>query len=387
MAAEVPREQVVARAVVVGAGPAGLAVSACLRRAGVDHVLLEKERSVAATWRRHYDRLHLHTDRAHSALPFMPMPRDYPRYPSRAQVIEYLEAYARALSLAPRLGEEARSVRRRDGGWLVETARAIYVADAVVLATGYNADPVRPTWPGMETFDGAVLHSSEYRDGARFRGQDVLVVGFGNSGGEIAIDLVEHGARPAIAVRSAVNLLPRDLLGLPVLTWALALSRLPPAVADALAAPLLRLSLGDPRRLGLRKAAAGPLATIRARGRIPLIDVGTVKLIREGRVRVRPGVERFDGRTAVFEDGARDAYDAVVLATGFRPGIARLLPGVEGVLDHDGRPRASGRETAPGLYLCGFFVAPTGMLREIGREARRIAGDVARPAGAGARGT
>src|SRR6266540_5184966 len=99
------REHVAAEVVVVGAGPAGLAVGACLRRAGIDFVLLEKEQEVGATWRRHYDRLHLHTDRAHSSLPYLPLPRHHPRYPSRQQVVEYLDAYARAFSLVPRYGE------------------------------------------------------------------------------------------------------------------------------------------------------------------------------------------------------------------------------------------------------------------------------------------
>src|SRR6185295_10762981 len=81
-------------AVVIGAGPAGLAAAVCLKQAGIDALLLERAGSVGASWRQHYDRLHLHTDRAHSGLPGLPMPRDYPRYPARAQVVEYLEGYA-----------------------------------------------------------------------------------------------------------------------------------------------------------------------------------------------------------------------------------------------------------------------------------------------------
>ncbi len=362
---------------VVGSGPAGLAVAACLRRAGVDFVLLEKEAVLAPSWRRHYQRLHLHTDRSHSGLPYFPMPRTYPRYPSRLQVIEYLEAYAKAFSLAPRFGEEVVEARRQEGAWALKTAAARYRVRALVLATGYNATPVRPHWPGMEGYQGVVLHSSEYTSGERFRGQDVLVVGFGNSGGEIAIDLFEQGARPSIVVRGAVNLLPRELLGIPILTWAIALSKLPPKVADALAAPLLRMTFGDLSRLGLRKAPVGALTELNTRRHVPLIDVGTVALLRNKQLQLRPAIRAFTKDGVLFEDGAEAAYQAVVLATGYRHRLAQVLGDVDGVLDAAGQPRTSGRETSlPQLYLCGFYVAPTGMLREAGVEARRIAKDL-----------
>jgi indole-3-pyruvate monooxygenase len=359
--------------VVVGSGPAGLAVGACLRRAGLDFMLLEKEQALAPSWRRHYERLHLHTDRAHSGLPYFPMPKSFPRYPSREQVIEYLEAYAKAFSLAPRFGEDVLEARRGEGAWELKTQAARYRARALVLATGYNAAPVRPTWPGMEGYQGVVLHSSEYRTGEPFRGQDVLVVGFGNSGGEIAIDLFEKGARPSLVVRGTVDLLPRELLGLPILTWALALAQLPPRVADALSAPLLRMTFGNLSRLGLRKAPAGPLTELSTRGRVPLIDVGTVELIRKKSIHVRPGIAEFTRSGVRFEDGTEGSYQAVVLATGYHHQLGRVLHKLDGVVDGAGKAVTSGRETAlPDLYLCGFYVAPTGMLREAGLEARRI---------------
>jgi indole-3-pyruvate monooxygenase len=371
------RVEMTADVAVVGSGPAGLAVGACLRRAGTNFLMLEKEQEVAVAWRRHYDRLHLHTDRAHSSLPHLPLPRDYPRYPSRQQVIDYLEAYARSFSLTPRFGEEVVALRQHTGGWQLDAKTGSYHVRAVVVATGYSAEPVRPRWPGMEAYRGVIVHSSEYRSGARFSGQDVLVVGFGNSGGEIAIDLSEQGGRPTIAVRGAVNVLPRDLLGLPLLTWALALSPLPPKVADVLSAPLLRWKLGNISRLGLRKADEGPFSQVRKTGRIPLIDVGTLGLIRRQRIHVSPGIQSFSEGGVIFEDGVASSFDAVILATGFRGQLGRILAGVDGVIDTAGRPLQKGCLTAvPGLYLCGFHVAPTGMLREIAIEAKRIAAEL-----------
>jgi cation diffusion facilitator CzcD-associated flavoprotein CzcO len=105
-------------AIVIGAGPAGLACAATMRSAGLDVTVLEKEATVGAVWRRHYDRLHLHTDRNHSSLPGLPMPRDYPTYPSRAQVVDYLEAYGRHSNVRPVFNTEVSRVTR-DGSHLV----------------------------------------------------------------------------------------------------------------------------------------------------------------------------------------------------------------------------------------------------------------------------
>jgi indole-3-pyruvate monooxygenase len=204
-------------------------------------------------------------------------------------------------------------------------------------------------------------------------------VGFGNSGGEIAIDLFEHGARPSIVVRGPVTLLPRELLGIPILNWALALSALPPRVADALSAPLLRMTFGDLARLGLRKAPDGPLTELRTRRRVPLIDVGTVDLIRHKNLPVRPGIRELTPSGVIFDDGSEATYDAIVLATGYQHQLVRILSNVDGVIDAAGQAVTSGRETAiPDLYLCGFHVAPTGMLREAGIEARRIVAALSR---------
>lgn len=357
--------------VVIGAGPTGLSVSACLKRADVPHVLLEREASVAPAWRRHYDRLHLHTSRAFSSLPYRPMPRSFPRYPSRDQVVEYLEAYARTECVGPSLGVEVRYLERDEDGWVVETSEGTLRARAVVVATGANGEPKAPGWPGLESFPGPTLHSSDYRNGRELAGSDVLVVGFGNSGGEIALDLVEHGARPAVSVRSPVNVVPRDILGVPVLAIAIPLSRLPARLADLLVWPILKAYYPSYRRLGLRKAPSGPFRQIAEDGRIPLLDVGTIREIRRGRVEVLPDVRDVSGSCVRFADGASRDFDAIVFATGYRPCVPAGVPELpaadptgDGADDHVGG--------ASGLYFCGFYVSPTGMLREAGIEARRI---------------
>ncbi len=362
----------------IGAGPAGLAVGACLRQAGVPFAILEQQKEVGSAWRSHYDRLHLHTDKAHSELPFAPYPKDYPKYPSRLQFVRYLEAYAERFRLTPQFGQAVTSLTWSDGHWETQTQVARYRSTNVVVATGNTRDPKVPSWPGQESFPGLVLHSSRYRNGEPYRGQRVLIVGCGNSGGEIAIDLCDHGAHPSIAVRSPVNVIPRELFGLPILSVAVVASMLPVSMADALTAPVLRLMYGDLTELGFRKLPYGPLAQIKRDSQIPLIDIGAIDLVKAGRVCVREGVERFVGNEVRFRDGKQEPYDTVILATGYRPRVDDFLRGVDALLDEDGTPIRSGVEAARGLFFCGFHVPATGVLHGIAREAKRIAADISR---------
>jgi indole-3-pyruvate monooxygenase len=364
--------------IIVGAGPAGLAVGACLKQAGIPCLILEQSHEVGVAWHRHYDRLHLHTDKAHSTLPFMPFPRDYPRYPSRVQVIQYLEAYARAFQLEPQFGQQVVSVRPANGLWEVQTPDALYRTVNLVIATGYNREPYRPTWLGQTSFRGILLHSSQYRNGEPFKNQKVLVIGFGNSGGEIALDLWEHGAQVSLAVRSPVNVIPRELFGIPILAISILQSKLPPPLADALNTPLLRAVIGDLTPYGLRKLPHGPMTQIYREARTPLIDVGTIELIKRGQITVFPGIETFTAEGVTFADGTQRNFEAVILATGYRPRVNAFLEGASAVHDVDGTPVSSGRESPmSGLYFCGYYVPPTGMLREIALEAKRISAAIA----------
>jgi len=364
--------------IIVGAGPAGLAVGATLRRANVPFVLLERAQRVGASWHNHYERLHLHTPKRYSALPYRPFPRDYPTYPSRQQVWEYLEDYAREFDLRPEFGcEVERCVRRPDGVWEVTTSTGVFRGRHLVIASGWQREPNVPRWPGIDSFPGPLLHSRDYVNGEQFRGKRVLVVGFGNSGAEIALDLAERGARTTIAVRGKVNVIPRDLLGVPIIVFALLWRAAPTRLADAINAPTLRLALGNLKTLGLDQREDGPFTQIAESREIPVIDVGTLARIRAGEITVRKGVQSFDGAEVRFADGARQTFDAVVLATGFSAGLGRLLPDHASALDDQGSPRARGSAAAPGLYFCGYDPGRAGLLRQIGIEARQIGRNVA----------
>jgi cation diffusion facilitator CzcD-associated flavoprotein CzcO len=366
-------------AIIIGAGPAGLACAMTMRAARLNAAVLEKADSVGSAWRRHYDRLHLHTDRRHSGLPGMAMPESYPAYPSRAQMVDYLESYAGRFDVRPAFNTAVSNVTRDGVHWRAESGQGHVSAPVMVVATGIADAPYRPAWPGPESYRGSIVHSSDYRNPSSCSGKRVLVVGFGNSGGEIALDLANAGIDVALAVRGPVQILPRDLLGFPILSWAILYRRLPVRFVDTINAPVLRLAIGSIEKLGLQRAAKGPRQMVEEDGRVPLIDVGTLAKIRDGSIKIRSGIDRFTPDGVVFADAMEEKFDAVILATGFRPDLRRLIPDVGGVFDQRGMPRVTGQATAaPGLYFCGHITSPTGQLREIGIEAQRIADDAGR---------
>jgi len=229
----------------------------------------------------------------------------------------------------------------------------------------------------MDSFPGRLIHSSDYANPRPFSRCRVLVVGLGNSGGEIAMDLCDAGNAVSLSVRSPVNVVPRDLLGVPILTLAILQRSLPYKLVDALNAPILRLAIGDLEPFGLRRPAKGPMTQVAENGKIPLLDIGTIDRIRRGLITVRPGIARMSGADVHFDDGARAPFDVIIQATGYRPSLRSLLPDHQGVLDRSGAPIVCGRPTGhPGLFFCGHIAVATGQLREIGLEAERIAATI-----------
>lgn len=359
---------------VVGAGPAGLASAACLRREGLAHVVLERESHIGAAWRRHYDRLHLHTTKTYSALPMTPWPRSTPRYPSREQVVQYLEAYAAEHRIAPRLGVAVRSVKRNGDAFVVETSAGLMRPRFVVMATGYNDVPKLPALTGLNGFSGPVIHATAYKNAAPYQGRRTLVVGCGNSGAEIALDLAEQGVDVAMVVRGPVHVVPRDLFGRPTQHTNVLLSHLPLALRDAIATATIGLAVGDLSRWGFVRPAAGPNRMIEESGRIPMLDVGTIAMVKQGRIRVLPAVETIFPDRVRFDDGSVHPFDAIVCATGYTPGLANIIHGFDAIADARGRPDRFGEESGiAGLYFVGFRNPPTGALREIALEAPRVA--------------
>ncbi|MEU5438523.1 NAD(P)/FAD-dependent oxidoreductase [Streptomyces sp. NPDC020719] len=366
---------------VIGGGPGGLAVAAALRGRGVRAVVLERSDVLGSSWRRHYTRLHLHTTRRLSALPGLKMPRAFGRWVSRGDLVRYLEKYAEFHELETVTGVEVSRIERADGGWLLHaTGGRRLTGRAVVVATGYNHTPYLPEWPGADTYTGELLHAAHYRDPAPYAGKDVLVVGAGNTGAEIAVDLVEGGAgRVRLAVRTAPHILRRTTAGWPAQASGILVRRLPVPVVDRAADAVRRLSVPDLSEKGLPRPTSGLYARVRE-GAIPVQDVGLIAAVQSGRVEPVAALESFEGAKAVLADGTVLSPEVVVAATGYRRALEGLV-GHLGVLDGRGLPTVHGRRTAPdapGLHFTGFTNPISGMLRELGIDARKIAKAIAK---------
>jgi putative flavoprotein involved in K+ transport len=366
--------------IVVGAGPAGLAAAACLRSRGVGGAVLERGQGVGQSWRDRYERLHLHTPRVQSHLPGYPLPRRAGRWVARGDLVDYLEAYAAHHRIRPVFGVEVRRLDLHGDGWRLTTSDGERRARAVVIATGYNNVPHLPAWPGREDFAGTLLHAAAYRRPEPYLDAEVLVVGTGNTGAEIAAELAERGARRVLlAVRTPPHVVPRTIGGVPVTLLGIANQFTPPRLGDPVNALLQRLTIGDLGPYGLPTSSEGLIARYRRTDEIPIIDVGLVEQLRAGRVEPVAAFEAFDRDRVILADGSRVRADVVIAATGYRTGLEKIA-GHLGVLDARGRPTlpAGARHpTAPGLHFVGLRNPLIGLLNGIGFDARRVARTVA----------
>jgi putative flavoprotein involved in K+ transport len=362
--------------VVIGAGPAGLAAAAELGRRGVPAVVLDQAEAIGASWRGRYDRLRLNSSRWFSKLPGGRYARGTGIFPSRDEMVGYLESYAERHQLDVRLRTRVERIDPEGPGWIVRTSIGDVAADHVIVASGYDHTPFVPPWPGRDRFEGPLMHAAEYRNPEPFRDRDVLVVGPGCSGMEIAYDLAEGGARRVrLAVRTPPNILVRSPVG-PAL--ALALLRLPPRAADRVVNVARRFEVGDLTEYGLPRPEEGVFTRLRRLGVAPaIVDEEILEAIKERRIEIVAGVESLDATGVRLADGTRIEADAVIAATGYRCGLEPMVGHLD-VLDERGVPRVlDGKAAAPGLYFVGYIPIPA-QFGHLGGEAKRAAKTIAR---------
>lgn len=355
--------------IIIGAGPAGLATGACLRRFGIAATLLEAGDTPGATWRNLYDRLRLHTVKGFSRLPGWSMPQGFPRYPARAQFAEYLAAYAKHFDLRIETNCPVTSVAHTAQGWQVTTPAGVRQADVLVAASGIFRQPYQPEYPGQEQFAGQIIHASAYKNAVPYAGQRVLVVGAGNSGAEIALDLAEHHIPVTVAIRAGVNVVPRELLGIPIQLWVHLIAKMPRQLVARVAPILLRRAVIRQQAAGVPRSALSPLE----KPGVPVIGLDFLHHARQGTIAIAGAITGFTANGVRFSTGQEATFDTVIMATGYRPALGYLgdiLP-----VDAHGQPALAGVRApgVPDLYFVGMLYDLRGTLFNIAQEAPLVA--------------
>jgi putative flavoprotein involved in K+ transport len=370
-----------AEAIVIGAGAAGLATAAELRRRGIDAVVLERAGEVATSWARRYDGLRLNTVRWLSAPRHSRIPRAAGRWPSRDAFVEHLRDFARRERLEIDFGVEVRRIDSAAPGFALDTSVGRRTARFVVVATGYDGEPAIPDWPGRPEFGARLIHASDYRRSEDFRADDVLVVGAGNSGTEIAVQLCRAGARRVrMAIRTPPNIVPLEILGIPITLFARLGEAGPDVFADWFGEAVRRLFWGDLRAYGLSRAPCGIGTELRERGLGPVVDRGFVSAVKGREIELVAAVDGFEGDRVRLLDGRRIQPSVVIAATGYRMGLERLV-GHLGVLEPSGKPalvRGEADPCLPGLFFNGIWLPASGQLPAMRRTTRRIGRAIAR---------
>ena len=356
--------------VVVGAGAAGLATAVLLQERGLRPLVLEAGPEAGAAWRERYDRLHLHTPRLLSGLPGLRIPRKYGRWVGRDDLIEYFQEYAAVHDVEIRTNCR---VEKLEPSWTVHTSDGPIATGHVVVATGYNGAPVIPDWPGRDGFAGELIHSSAYRNPQPFVGKDVLVVGAGNSGAEIAHDVKAGGAaRSRLSVRPPPQIVRRATLGIPAQLLGMAIRKMPPSWVDPFTMWQRKVAIPDLSAQGLPRPPHGVRTSFITTGTTPILDGGIVAAVKSGRGESVAAVEGFDGADVLLADGSRIQPDAVIAATGFRAGLDGLVGHLD-VLGPRGLPtHTDGEPALPGLWFVGFTPTLGGQLREGTAAARKV---------------
>ena len=245
-----------------------------------------------------------------------------------------------------------------------------------MIATGPDAVPVMPSWPGMASFRGMVIHAGQFRSTAEMAGRDVLVVGPGNSGVDLLNHLVRSDAgRLWLSARSGMNIVPLRLAGIPMHPVGLAGRRLPRRVQDANVRAVQRLAFGDLARYGYPRSDVGAFTRVAADGVTVAVDDGFARALKAGRVVMKPGVDHFEGPNVCFADGSACAPDVVICATGYRPALGPLA-GHLVALDAHGMPPFTGPSPSPshpGLWFFGLDRSIYGNMHIHRPQARRLA--------------
>jgi indole-3-pyruvate monooxygenase len=380
--------------IVIGAGFCGITVAASLKKFGIDNfIVIEKGETVATIWKNAYERLI--SQNPYFTLPFFEGKKKYSTFKTKDEIVEYLTEYARHFQVDShiRFGEEVQNIikikssNQIDYRWQIETNKDVLKCKILVICTGLTNEPVIPHFFGQEYFSGEIIHSSTYKNGIPYQNKKVLVIGSGNSAAEIALDLYEHGAASIHMLirgkRWIFPLYPRlRSLQYWLWRWRTKFKRLfdkdktdkrmeMMEKAIDLSTEELQAEINETdkfiQRFALDLSAysiypedKGPMDVEVNQGRVAWVDRGTVKQIKQGNIQVISSrIQQLTKTDVIFANGESQNYDAIILGTGFRPGINKILKQPELYLNINDRylPKTDGKCQSivdPTLYFVGF---------------------------------
>lgn len=384
------------RVCIIGAGSSGIVAAKVLQEHGVAFDCLEKGSGVGGNWRYRNDNgmsaayasLHINTSKTRMAFSDFPMPDAYPDYPHHRQILDYFERYVDHFGVRPyiRFQTTVRDVSPlEDGAWEVTTdgeTDGVTVSetqcyDAVLIANGHHWDAKLPDFPGR--FDGRARHSHAYESSEGLADKNVLVVGIGNSGVDIACEASRVAASTFLSTRRSAYILPKYVFGRPTdhLTTP-ASSRLPLALQKLGFTTALKIAQGSQAAYGVPEPEHTLLQAH------PTISADLLDLVGHGSIRIKPDVERLDGGRVAFADGSVEPIDEIIYATGYKISFPFLSADV---LDPRGNEVRLYRHvvspTSPGLYFIGL-IQPLGAVMPLAEEqaiwvAKLLTGECALP--------
>jgi Flavin-binding monooxygenase-like len=338
---------------IVGAGPGGLAAARAFLNLGLAIDVFERHSNVGGIWDREntgtpmYESAHFISSRDLSAYHGYKMPNDYPDYPNQKQILAYVRNFADAYGITQhvRFDTSVESASFDGSHWQVRTSDGTTRAyKTLTCANGTQWFPVMPTYPGMDSFTGSIVHSQSYNEGNQLAGKRVLIVGAGNSGVDIACDAARFASRAVICVRRGYHLIPKHILGMPADEFGESGPHLPLKISQFIFPKLLKIVMGDPSKHGWPKPDHKLFETH------PIVNDQILHYLRHGDLTVRREIASFDGCDVVFTDGKREPFDLVIMATGYETKVPYL-----------DRSMFSWRGNRPSLYMRIFSPSQPGL--------------------------